>query len=103
VCLSFPQQGNLPTTCEGRDIHVYRLNVARLREVAQQHGDRSAYAIAKRTGVNVSSAYRIHSGEAQPDLINALRIADAYDVDIRTLMDRVEDEADEEAPAGAAA
>lgn len=80
---------------------MYRLNVDRLREVADKHGDHSAYAIAKRTGVNVSSAYRIHSGETQPDLINALRIADAYDLDIRTLMDRVEDEEDE--PAGVAA
>jgi transcriptional regulator with XRE-family HTH domain len=83
---------------------VYRLNVARLREVASKRGDRSAYAIARRTGVNVSSAYRIYSGETQPDLINALRIADAYDVvDIRTLMDHVEDEAEEDEPAGAAA
>jgi transcriptional regulator with XRE-family HTH domain len=82
---------------------VYRLNVTRLRDIAKQHGDRSAYAIAKRTGVNVSSAYRIHSGETQPDLISALRIADAYDVDIRTLMDRIEDEATDEEPAGAVA
>jgi len=80
---------------------VYRLNVTRLRDIAKQHGDRSAYAIAKRTGVNVSSAYRIHSGETQPDLISALRIADAYDVELRTLMDLVEDE--EEEPAGAVA
>ncbi|MBD9723512.1 helix-turn-helix transcriptional regulator [Streptomyces caniscabiei] len=80
---------------------MYRLNIKRLREIAAKHGDRSAYAIAKRTGVNVSSAYRIHSGETQPDLINALRIANAYDLDIRTLMDPVDDE--EEEPAGAAA
>ncbi len=80
---------------------MYRLNIKRLREIAAEHGDRSAYAIAKRTGVNVSSAYRIHSGETQPDLINALRIANAYDLDIRTLMDLVDDE--EEEPAGAAA
>lgn len=77
---------------------MYRLNVVRLREVALKQGDSSAYAIARRTGVNVSSAYRICSGETQPDLINALRIADAYNVDIRALMDRVKDE-----PARAAA
>jgi transcriptional regulator with XRE-family HTH domain len=82
---------------------VYRLNVTRLRAIAKKHGDRSAYAIAKRTGVNVSSAYRINSGETQPDLISALRIADAYDVDIRTLMDRIDDEAEDEEPAGAVA
>ncbi|MFF7880933.1 helix-turn-helix domain-containing protein [Streptomyces sp. NPDC020794] len=99
----FPSTGKLPHHLRREGTRMYRLNVARLREVAKQHGDRSAYAIAKRTGVNVSSAYRIHSGETQPDLINALRIADAYDVDIRTLMDRVEDEADEDEPAGVAA
>lgn len=83
---------------------MYRLNVTRLREVASKRGDSSAYAIARRTGVNISSAYRICSGETQPDLINALRIADAYGVvDIRVLMDRVEDEAEEDEPAGAAA
>lgn len=80
---------------------MYRLNVARLREIAEKRGDRSTYAIAKRTGVNISSAYRIASGETQPDLISALRIAEAYDLDIRTLMDRIEEEEDE--PAGAAA
>lgn len=69
---------------------MYRLNVARLREVAKQHGDRSTYAIAKRTGVNISSAYRILGGETQPDLISALRIAETYDLDLRTVMDRVE-------------
>lgn len=99
--VEFPSTGKLPTTCEGRHTRVYRLNLDRLHEVAKQHGDKTPYAFAKRTGVNVSSAYRIHSGETQPDLINALRIAEAYDLDIRTLMDRVDDE--EEESAGVAA
>ncbi|MGY5048232.1 helix-turn-helix domain-containing protein [Streptomyces sp. 900105755] len=80
-----------------------RLNVTRLREIAQRHGDKTPYAFAKRTGISTSSAYRIHSGETQPDLINALRIADAYDLDIRTLMDREDDDATDEEPAGVAA
>ncbi|MFI2761329.1 helix-turn-helix domain-containing protein [Streptomyces echinatus] len=80
---------------------MYRLNVDRLRHIASTHGDKNPHAIAKRTGVNISSAYRIVSGETQPDLISALRIAEAYDLDIRTLMDRVDDEEDE--PVGAAA
>jgi transcriptional regulator with XRE-family HTH domain len=101
VWLSFPRQGNYPATCGGSDIHVYRLNIARLRRIAETYGDKNPHAIAKRTGVNISSAYRIVSGETQPDLISALRIAAAYDLDIRTLMDRVETE--EDAPAGAAA
>ncbi|MEU2062863.1 helix-turn-helix transcriptional regulator [Streptomyces sp. NPDC013455] len=71
---------------------MYRLNVSRLQDIAATHGDKTTYAIAKRTGVSISSAYRYVDGSAQPDLISALRIAEAYDLDIRTLMDRVEDE-----------
>ncbi|WCN06005.1 helix-turn-helix domain-containing protein [Streptomyces sp. M92] len=80
---------------------MYRLNVTRLRQIAAEHGDRTPYAIAKRTGVSISSAYRYVDGSAQPDLNSALRLAQAYDLDIRTVMDLVEDEEDE--PAGVAA
>lgn len=80
---------------------MYRLNVTRLREIAAQYGDKTPYAIAKRTGVSISSAYRYVDGSAQPDLNSALRLAQAYDLDIRTVMDLVEDEEDE--PAGVAA
>nr|WP_240449233.1 helix-turn-helix transcriptional regulator [Streptomyces harenosi] len=72
-----------------------------MREIAARHGDQTPYAIAKRTGVSISSAYRYVDGSAQPDLNSALRLAQAYDLDIRTLMDPVENEDD--APAGAAA
>ncbi|MFE3031511.1 helix-turn-helix domain-containing protein [Streptomyces canus] len=78
---------------------MYRLNVARLRAIAAQHGDKTPYAVAKTTGVNVSSAYRILREETQLDLISALRIAEAYDLDIRTLMDRVPDEEEQTAEA----
>ncbi|MFD5002162.1 helix-turn-helix domain-containing protein [Streptomyces mutabilis] len=80
---------------------MYRLNVTRLRQIAAEHGDKTPYAIAKRTGVSISSAYRYVDGSAQPDLNSALRLAQAYDLDIRTVMDLVEDEEDE--PAGVAA
>ncbi|MFD4257781.1 helix-turn-helix domain-containing protein [Streptomyces sp. NPDC058534] len=79
---------------------MYRLNIARLREIAAKHGDKTAWAIAKRSGVSVSSAYRYIDGSAQPDLNSALRLAQAYDLDIRTVMDAVEDE---DEPAGAVA
>lgn len=79
---------------------MYRLNVARLRKVASQHGDHTAYAISKRTGINTSSTYRILAEQTQPDLISALRLSEAYDLDIRTFMDSVESK---EAPAEAAA
>ncbi|MBK3524879.1 MULTISPECIES: helix-turn-helix domain-containing protein [Streptomyces] len=80
---------------------MYRLNVAKLRAVAAQHGDKTPYAIAKRTGVSISSVYRYVDGTAQPDLNSALRLSTAYDQDIRTLMDPVDDS--ENQPAGAAA
>lgn len=79
---------------------MYRLNVTRLREITKRHGDKTAYAVAKRSGISVSSAYRILGEQAQPDLNSALLIAQAYDLDIRTVMDLVEDE---EEPAGVAA
>jgi transcriptional regulator with XRE-family HTH domain len=72
---------------------VYRLNVARLRSIAKEHGDKTPYAIAKRSGVSISSAYRYIDGSAQPDLNSALRLAQAYDLDIRTVMDLIEDDA----------
>ncbi|MFB7461216.1 helix-turn-helix domain-containing protein [Streptomyces sp. NPDC056188] len=80
---------------------MYRLNIQKLLDAARQHGDKSRYAIAKRTGLNTSSTYRILAGQTQPDLNSALRLAEAYDLDIRTVMDRVDDEADQ--PAGAVA
>ncbi|MEU6597929.1 helix-turn-helix transcriptional regulator [Streptomyces flaveolus] len=80
---------------------MYRLNVAKLRAIAAQHGDKTPFAIAKRTGVSTSSVYRYVDGSAQPDLNSALRLSMAYDQDIRAFMERVEDAEDE--PAGAAA
>lgn len=85
------------------DTRVYRFSVARLREIAAEHGDHNPNAIARRTGINVSSAYRIHSGETQPDLISALRISDAYGRDVRYFMDRVDSDSQVKQPAGAAA
>lgn len=71
---------------------MYRLNIARLRAIAKEHGDETPYAIAKRSGVSISSAYRYVDGSAQPDLNSALRLAQAYDLDIRTVMDLVKDD-----------
>ena len=78
---------------------MYRLNVRKLLDIAWRHGDKTPYAVAKRTGINTSSTYRILAGQAQPDLNSALRLAQAYDLDIRTVMDLVDDE--DEEPVGA--
>ncbi|MFC9847743.1 helix-turn-helix domain-containing protein [Streptomyces sp. NPDC060223] len=71
---------------------MYQLNVKKLRAKARERGDKSGYAIQKRTGINNSTVYRILRGATQPDLITALRLAEVYDVDLRTLMERIDGE-----------
>ncbi len=73
---------------------MYRLNLTRLRAAARESGDKSGYAIQKRTGISQTSVYRILRGDAQPDLITALRLSEVYNVDLRTLMDRVDTDAE---------
>lgn len=71
---------------------VYRLRVDRLWAIARQHGDTTRHAIYKRTGIPESSAYRIVSGQSQPGLNSALRIAAAYGVPVEELMELVADD-----------
>lgn len=73
---------------------MYQLNVTELRKKAREAGDKSGYAIQKRTGINDSTVYRILRGAAQPDLITVLRLAHAYDFDIRDVMNEVTEEAE---------
>lgn len=68
---------------------MFRLNVAKLLEATTAVGDSTGYKIGRRTGISESSVYRILSGEAQPDLNNAMRLVEAYDLDIRAFMQRV--------------
>ncbi|MFI8301502.1 helix-turn-helix domain-containing protein [Streptomyces nigra] len=77
---------------EGGD-YVFRLDVAKVLEVAADHGDRTRADIYRRTGITESSVYRILNGETQPDLNSAMRIAEAYDIDLRTVIKRVPVEA----------
>ncbi|WP_328846163.1 helix-turn-helix domain-containing protein [Streptomyces sp. NBC_00258] len=72
---------------------MFRLNVDKLLEMTEARGDGSGYKISRRTGIAESSVYRILSGEAQPDLNSAMRLVEAYDLDIRKLMERVQIEA----------
>jgi len=72
---------------------VFRLDVPKLLAAASAHGDKTGYAIHRRTGISESSAYRILNGETQPDLNSAMRLAEAYDVDLRTVIKRVAIEA----------
>ncbi|MFE0376205.1 helix-turn-helix domain-containing protein [Streptomyces inhibens] len=80
---------------------MYRLCVTELRKVAAAAGDRTAYAIHKRVGISESSAYRIFSGESQPDLNSMLLIGETYGVTVESLVERVEVERVELAEAAA--
>lgn len=72
---------------------MFRLDVPKLLEATGAHGDSTGYAISRRAGISESSAYRILSGGAQPDLNTAMRIAEAYDLDLRTVIRRIPIEA----------
>ena len=69
---------------------MFRLDTAKILEVAALHGDKTRAAIYRRTGITESSVYRILNGETQPDLNSAMRLAEAYDLDIREVMERIE-------------
>ncbi|MGC4946227.1 helix-turn-helix domain-containing protein [Streptomyces sp. DT224] len=66
---------------------MYRLRIGRLRQIANEHGDRTRAAIARRTGIAESSIYRYIDGTSQPDLNSALRIAAAYGTTVEDLME----------------
>jgi transcriptional regulator with XRE-family HTH domain len=72
-----------------RSEYVFRLNITKLQYIAKCHGDDSGYAISRRTGIPESSVYRYLRGQAQPDLNSAMRIAETYDIDLRTVIKRV--------------
>lgn len=71
---------------------MHRLNVSKLRNEARKLDDKSGHAIQKRTGINQTTVYRILRGDAQPDLITALRLSITYDFDIRDVMDEIGDD-----------
>lgn len=68
---------------------MFRLDVAKLLEATRTRGDITGAAIYRRTGIAESSVYRILNGETQPDLNSAMRLAEAYDIDLRTVIKRV--------------
>ncbi|MFI5525037.1 helix-turn-helix domain-containing protein [Streptomyces platensis] len=69
---------------------MYRLRIKALRDAATAEGDKTPYAISKRTGLSQSAAYRILSGESQPDLNSLLLLAETYGVTVESLMERTE-------------
>ncbi|MER5675821.1 helix-turn-helix transcriptional regulator [Streptomyces sp. NPDC002238] len=73
---------------------MYRLRINTLWDIAADHGDTTRAAIHRRTGIAESSIYRYLSGESQPDLNSALRIAEAYDVRVEDFMQRTDADAE---------
>ena len=72
---------------------MFRLDVAKLLEATAALGDKTGYAIYRRTGIAESSVYRILNGETQPDLNSAMRLAETYNLDLRDAIKRVPIEA----------
>ena len=71
----------------------HRLNIKRLREVAAEAGDHTAYRIAKRTGLSQSTISRLVNSETQPNAATQGRILNAYTaLDIRDLMTVTDDQ-----------
>lgn len=66
---------------------TFRFRADRLTAAAEEVGDRSSYAIAKRTGLSQSVVQRIRSGASEPSLGSLVALAVPYDL---TLDDLVE-------------
>ena len=83
-----PLATSTDTRHEGSE-YVFRLDVQKLLEIAAAAGDTTGYAISRRAGIPESSAYRYLNGDGQPDLNSAMRLAETYDFDLRTVIKRV--------------
>lgn len=68
---------------------TYRLRVDRLRAAARQQGDRSQYAIAKRTGLSEPTISKLLSGRCQPGVKTLLTFRRAYGGTVDDLIEEV--------------
>ncbi|MCX4578150.1 helix-turn-helix transcriptional regulator [Streptomyces sp. NBC_01571] len=65
----------------------YRLRSGLLLETASAQGDRSCYAIAKRTGISESTLSRLRRGVAKPASETLLVLSQAYGLSIDDLIE----------------
>jgi transcriptional regulator with XRE-family HTH domain len=65
----------------------YRLRVEKLRAVAQQRGDASGYAIAKRTGLSEPTISKLLRGKAQPGVKTLLIFRRTYGATVDDLIE----------------
>ncbi|MFI8360777.1 helix-turn-helix domain-containing protein [Streptomyces sp. NPDC085612] len=57
---------------------MYRLHLERLRDAAQQHGDTTGYAIAKRTGLAESHISKLLNRRSKPHVETLLVLKRTY-------------------------
>jgi transcriptional regulator with XRE-family HTH domain len=69
---------------------TYRFRADRLAEAAKKVGDRSSYAIAKRTGLSQTAVNRIRQGVVDPTVASLIALADPYQLTLDELIERVE-------------
>jgi transcriptional regulator with XRE-family HTH domain len=67
----------------------YRFRADRLTEAARKAGDRSSYAIAKRTGLSQSAVNRIRQGTSVPTLDSLVALAWPYALSLDDLIERL--------------
>jgi transcriptional regulator with XRE-family HTH domain len=69
---------------------TYRFRADRLTEAATRVGDRSSYAIAKRTGLSQTAVNRIRQGVVDPTVASLIALADPYELTLDELIERIE-------------
>lgn len=64
-----------------------RLNVAKLRQIAADHGDHSDADICRRAGIGKATLSRLVNRLAQPMLATIGKLADAYNIKVDDLVE----------------
>lgn len=70
----------------------YRLNVAKLREIAAEHGDTSDYKIYKRAGISKSGMSRLINQHVEPTVSSLKRLSLTYGVGLEELIEELDEE-----------
>ncbi|QEV64656.1 XRE family transcriptional regulator [Streptomyces spectabilis] len=84
---------------QGEFMSSYQLRSDSLLKAASARGDRSCYAISKRTGIAESTLSRLRRGVARPATETLLILAAAYGLSIDDLIDQGADDQSEEGAA----
>lgn len=63
-----------------------RLDATALLRIAREHGDRSRYAIWRRTGLSRTTLTRLISGQTAPSMQTLNRLSATYNVPVSALL-----------------